>query len=97
MIIACPECSKKFQVPDNAIPKAGRTVQCSSCSNEWKQYPLKKPKVVQLKESSPIVTRSVTKVKKFKKAAVGQFLTQRNIWNKNGALQSKIMQNKKVF
>ena len=27
MIISCPNCSKKFQVPDNAIPKAGRTVQ----------------------------------------------------------------------
>ena len=71
MIIACPECSKKFQVPDNAIPKEGRTVQCSSCSHEWKQYPLKKPKVVQLKESSPIVTRSVTKVRKVQKKAAG--------------------------
>ena len=71
MIIACPECSKKFQVPDNAIPKEGRTVQCSSCSHEWKQYPLKKPKVVQLKEPSPIVTSSVTKVRKVQKKAAG--------------------------
>ena len=49
MIISCPNCSKKFQVPDNAIPKAGRTVQCSSCSNEWMQYPVKEQKVVKLK------------------------------------------------
>ena len=49
MIISCPNCSKKFQVPDNAIPKAGRTVQCSSCSHEWMQYPVKEQKVVKLK------------------------------------------------
>ena len=54
MIISCPNCSKKFQVPDNAIPKAGRTVQCSSCSHEWMQYPVKEQKIVKLKNSAPI-------------------------------------------
>ena len=28
-------------MPDNAIPAEGRTVQCSSCSNKWKQFPIK--------------------------------------------------------
>ena len=46
MIITCTECKKRFEVPDNAIPVEGRVVQCSSCSNEWKQFPLKKPEIV---------------------------------------------------
>ena len=41
MIITCTACEKKFVVPDNAIPSSGRTVQCSSCSNQWKQFPLR--------------------------------------------------------
>ena len=64
MIISCPKCSKKFQVPDNAIPKAGRTVQCSSCSHEWIQYPIKEPKVVKLKD--PVSIKSAPSVKKGK-------------------------------
>jgi len=72
MIISCPNCSKKFQVPDNAIPKAGRTVQCSSCLNEWMQYPVKEPKVVQLKDPAPIKSvRQINKVKKVQKKASG--------------------------
>ena len=46
MIITCTECKKQFVVPDNAIPAEGRTVQCSSCSNEWKQLPVKKPDTI---------------------------------------------------
>ena len=64
MIIICPKCSKKFQVPDNAIPKVGRTVQCSSCSNEWMQYPVKEPKVVKLKDPAPV--KSAPQIKKTK-------------------------------
>ena len=65
MIISCPNCSKKFQVPDNAIPKAGRTVQCSSCSHEWMQYPVKEQKVVKLKD--PVAIKSAPLVKKARK------------------------------
>ena len=72
MIISCPKCSKKFQVPDGAIPKAGRTVQCSSCSNKWMQYPIKEPKVVQQKDPAPMKSApSVNKVKKVKKKPAG--------------------------
>ena len=41
MIITCTKCEKRFVVPDNAIPAEGRTVQCSACSNKWKQLPIK--------------------------------------------------------
>ena len=72
MIISCPNCNKKFQVPDNAIPKAGRTVQCSSCSHEWMQYPVKEQKVVKLKNPAPIKSSPpVNKARKIPKKASG--------------------------
>tara|TARA_B100000029_G_scaffold214335_1_gene212280 strand:- start:812 stop:1330 length:519 start_codon:yes stop_codon:yes gene_type:complete len=42
MIIQCTSCEKKFNVPDGAISKNGRLVQCSVCGNKWTQYPVKK-------------------------------------------------------
>ena len=42
MILTCNSCSKKFVVPDSAITASGRTVQCGSCGNKWKQFPEKK-------------------------------------------------------
>ena len=40
MIIQCNSCNKKFTVPDSAITANGRLVQCSSCGNQWTQYPV---------------------------------------------------------
>jgi predicted Zn finger-like uncharacterized protein len=40
MILSCNSCEKKFVVPDQAITAAGRTVQCGSCGNKWKQFPI---------------------------------------------------------
>ena len=42
MILSCNSCEKKFIVPDNAITNTGRLVQCSSCGNKWKQFPIRK-------------------------------------------------------
>ncbi len=42
MILSCNSCEKKFVVPDQAITADGRTVQCGSCGNKWKQFPIKK-------------------------------------------------------
>tara|TARA_A100000164_G_C21491475_1_gene578141 strand:- start:12 stop:572 length:561 start_codon:yes stop_codon:yes gene_type:complete len=53
MILECKSCQKKFVVPDNAIPAAGRLVQCSSCGNKWTQFPVTK-KVIK----KPIATDS---------------------------------------
>ena len=41
MIIQCESCSRKFQVKDEDIPKEGRMVQCSNCSQKWFQVPVK--------------------------------------------------------
>ena len=61
MIIQCNSCDKKFSVPDGAITRAGRLVQCSSCGNKWTQYPLKQtPEIV---KTSPIVTKAAPKKK----------------------------------
>ena len=40
MILNCNSCKKKFVVPDKAITVSGRTVQCGSCGNKWKQFPI---------------------------------------------------------
>ncbi len=35
MIISCPECSKRFNIDQNLIPKDGRLLQCSNCTHKW--------------------------------------------------------------
>tara|TARA_Y100001970_G_scaffold85540_1_gene107889 strand:+ start:145 stop:678 length:534 start_codon:yes stop_codon:yes gene_type:complete len=65
MIIQCTACEKKFTVPDAAITANGRLVQCSSCKNQWTQYPIK-PKKDLVKQFSPTKNISVKKAKKKK-------------------------------
>ena len=48
MILTCNSCGKRFVVPDSAITAAGRMVQCGSCGNKWKQFP-----VEEIKETQP--------------------------------------------
>ena len=60
MILSCNSCGKKFVVPDNAITKAGRLVQCSACGNKWKQFPVgiaEKKEVI----SKPAIKQTITK------------------------------------
>jgi len=61
MILSCNSCEKKFVVPDNAISASGRMVQCSSCGNKWKQFPIKK--TVQTKERPKPVETAIKKPK----------------------------------
>ena len=49
MIITCNCGLKKFSLPDNSIPVAGRMVQCGSCGLKWKQFP-----VNEINNSEPI-------------------------------------------
>ena len=77
MILTCNSCSKKFVVPDSAITASGRTVQCGSCGNKWKQFPVNefnktKPEIdVKKKFSKPKqVQPKLQKPKKTKKNAI---------------------------
>ena len=68
MILSCNSCEKKFVVPDNAIGTNGRLVQCSSCGNQWRQFPInkeikKEEKVFKIK-SAPKKIQSSTKTNK---------------------------------
>ena len=71
MIIQCNNCSRKFIVKDQDIPKEGRMVQCGYCSVTWNQKPdikpfkaLKKPNVIKLKNETKInEDLSVEKIK----------------------------------
>ena len=77
MILSCDSCGKKFVVPDSAITASGRMVQCGSCGNKWKQFPVneikKTEKVRNIKkiDSKPKQVQSkVQKAKKVKKTSV---------------------------
>jgi len=39
MRLICPKCQAHYEVDDEAIPSAGRDVQCSSCGHAWYQLP----------------------------------------------------------
>ena len=73
MILTCGSCNKKFVVPDSAITENGRMVQCGSCGNKWRQFPLleKKRQTVissqkKISNTQPII-RSLQKPKKVTK------------------------------
>ena len=77
MILNCNSCGKKFVVPDNAISASGRLVQCGSCGNKWKQFPVNvtkqtKPAPLTKKTSSknPKIQQKIHKVKKTKKSTL---------------------------
>jgi len=72
MILSCNSCEKKFVVPDQAITAAGRTVQCGSCGNKWKQFPVKNEinKITSKKEVNTKKTPNITSASKQKKKKV---------------------------
>ena len=51
MIIACPNCNKKFNIDNSLIPDEGRDLQCGSCNHVW-LYKIeeKNSKILKLKE-----------------------------------------------
>ena len=76
MILSCNSCEKKFVVPDNAIGTAGRLVQCSSCGNKWKQFPINKEikpkeKIAKIKSNPKKIQSSTKKTKRKVKKKTG--------------------------
>ena len=70
MILICNSCDKKFVVPDQAISAAGRLVQCGSCGNKWKQFPITEKTKKEVKIPKPITKQTDVKTKKIKKRVV---------------------------
>ena len=58
MIITCNCGEKKFTLPDNSIPEAGRMVQCGFCGLKWKQFPVD---IINKSQSVSKVTAVVSK------------------------------------
>ena len=76
MILTCNSCGKKFVVPDSAITASGRMVQCGSCGNKWKQFPVGEVKKTQsIARPKKVISRprpvqqKIQKPKKVKKTA----------------------------
>ena len=76
MILTCNSCGKKFVVPDSAITASGRMVQCGSCGNKWRQYPMgeiKKtqsiPRAKKIASKPQPTKQKIEKPKKVKKTA----------------------------
>jgi len=66
MIIQCTSCDKRFIVPDSAVTAGGRLVQCSSCGNQWTQYPTKSKAAARRPISRPAETTPKKKIDKKK-------------------------------
>ena len=102
MILSCNACEKKFVVPDNAIGPNGRLVQCSSCGNQWKQFPINKEiqtkkKVFKVKSSSKkIQSASKTTKRKVKKKSGPDLYSPEYLAKKHGIKISSqpVLQNK---
>ncbi len=71
MIIACPNCNKKFNIDNSLIPDEGRDLQCGSCNHVW-IYKIEEEnsKILKLKEEidiNDIETKNETKLNNQKK------------------------------
>jgi predicted Zn finger-like uncharacterized protein len=40
MILECPSCNAKYDIPDSALNRHGRDVRCAACKHKWHQQAL---------------------------------------------------------
>lgn len=53
MIITCPTCATKYNVPEGAVNEEGRVVRCRSCSFEWRAVPDDAPSLAAKEGQTP--------------------------------------------
>ena len=65
MIISCPECSSRFNIDQNLIPKDGRLLQCSNCMHKW-HFIIKKNEdiIEELSKSEEVIIENKNQEKK---------------------------------
>ena len=64
MLLNCNSCQKKFIVPDSAITKSGRLVQCGSCGNKWTQIPIRDEIIKKTYEQENTLSKKTKTIKK---------------------------------
>ena len=102
MIITCNCGEKKFSLPDNSIPVAGRMVQCGFCGIKWKQFPpqnLNNETIID-KKISPSIKKPATKIikpkaKKNKKHREINLYSTEYLQKKHGISLENVETNKK--
>ena len=102
MIITCNCGEKKFSLPDNSIPVAGRMVQCGFCGIKWKQFPpqnLNNETIID-KKISPAARKPITKIskpktKKVKKPREINLYSPEYLQKKHGISLNNVANNKK--
>ena len=102
MIITCNCGEKKFSLPDNSIPVAGRMVQCGFCGIKWKQFPpqnLNNETIID-KKISPSIKKPPTKIikpkaKKVKKPREINLYSPEYLKKKHGISIDNVEKNKK--
>jgi predicted Zn finger-like uncharacterized protein len=103
MILSCNSCEKKFVVPDQAITATGRTVQCGSCGNKWKQFPIKSKeskialeKKIRVNKTSSLSKAQNPKKKKIKKTREIDLYSPEYLAKKHGITLYDNSSNKKI-
>jgi predicted Zn finger-like uncharacterized protein len=97
MILSCNSCEKKFVVPDQAITAAGRAVQCGSCGNKWKQFPIKSEinkADSNIKKTPTLAKKSKPNKKKVKKTREINLYSQEYLKKKHGISLNTVQTNK---
>ena len=88
MRIICPNCASHYEIPKNSVPKSGRNVQCTNCTEIWLQdAPMQLTKKARLEPKEPI-TENVSEPENSKNSEI--FKSQRNDKIQNTLHPSKI-------
>ena len=103
MILSCNSCGKKFVVPDQAITVAGRMVQCGSCGNKWKQFPVKNEmnkktinKEINIKKTTNFLKNKKPKKNKTKKIREINLYSPEYLAKKHGINLNDVKTNKNL-